>query len=63
MMQLYQNSMAIVQYFGRPTLFPIITANPKCEEIQQELLPGQQAFDQLDLIARVFKLKKKRCPA
>ena len=45
MMQLYQDSMAIVQYFGRPSLFLTFTANPRWEEIERELLPGQQAFD------------------
>lgn len=45
MMQLYQDSMATMQYFGRPTLFLTFTANPKWEEIQHELLPGQQAGD------------------
>lgn len=29
MMQLYQNSMAIVRHFGRPSLFVTFTANPK----------------------------------
>ena len=59
MMQLYQDSMAIVRFFGRPTLFLTFTANPKWEEIVRELLPGQKAVDRPDLIARVFQLKKK----
>ena len=29
MHQLYQDAMAIVRYFGRPTLFITFTANPK----------------------------------
>lgn len=58
MMQLYQNSMAIVRHFGRPGLFITFTANPKWEEIEKELYPGQKAMDRPDLIARVFHLKK-----
>lgn len=60
MMQLYQDFMAIVQYFNQPTLFPIFIANPKWEEIEQQLLSGQQAFDQPDFITQVFQLKKKK---
>ena len=59
MMQLYQDSMAIIRFFGQPTLFLTFTANPKWEEIVRELLPGQKAVDRPDLIARVFQLKKK----
>ena len=29
MQQLYQDSMAIIRHFGRPTLFITFTANPK----------------------------------
>lgn len=35
------------------------SANPRCEEIERELLPGQRAVDRPDLIARVFQFKKK----
>lgn len=56
MMQLYQNSMAIVRQFGRPSLFITFTANPKWEEIEKELYLGQKAMDRPDLIARVFHL-------
>lgn len=59
MQQLFQDSMAIVRHFGRPTLFITFTANPKWKEIVQELLPGQSAIDQPDLVARVFHLKQK----
>ena len=57
MMQLFQDSMAIVRHFGRPTLFITFTANPCWQEIQDELLHGQTALDRPDLIARVFRLK------
>ena len=35
-----------------------MTCNPKWPEIVKELLPGQEAQDRPDLVARVFKLKK-----
>lgn len=57
-MQLYQNSMAIIQHLGRTSLFVTFTTNPKWEEIEKELYPGQKAMDRSDLIARVFHLKK-----
>ena len=59
MQQLFQDSMAIVRYFGKPTLFITFTANPSWKEIQDELLPHQAATDRPDLIARVFHLKQK----
>ena len=57
MQQLYQDSMAIVRHFGKPTFFITFTANPKWPEITDALFPGQQATDRPDLIARVFHLK------
>ena len=57
MQQLYQDSMALVRHFGKPSLFIMFTANPKCTEIQDELFPGQTAADRPDLVARVFNLK------
>ena len=58
MQQLYQDNMAIVRHFGRPSLFITFTANPKWIEIQQELLEGLTVVDRPDLVARVFKMKK-----
>lgn len=58
MQQLFQDSMAIVRYFGKPTLFILSTANPRWQEIQDELLGDQCASDRADLIARVFHLKQ-----
>jgi hypothetical protein len=52
--QCYQDSMAIVREFGRPSLFVTFTANPSCEGITRELLPGQPASEWPDIIARVF---------
>jgi hypothetical protein len=59
MAQLYQDSMAIVRYFGRPTLFITFTANPKWPEITRHLGPGLTAADRPDLVTRVFHLKIK----
>ena len=55
--QCFQDSMAIVRQYGRPSLFVTFTANPKWDEITRELLPGQQATDRPDLVARVFRIK------
>jgi len=57
MQQLYQDSMALVRHFGKPSLFITFTANPKWAEIQDELLSGQTAIDGPDLVARLFNLK------
>jgi len=57
MQQLYQDSIAIVRHFGKPSLFITFTANPKWIEILNELLPNQSAADRPDLVARVFNLK------
>jgi hypothetical protein len=57
MQQMYQDSIAIVRHYGKPTLFITFTANPKWVEIERELLPNQTAADRPDLVARVFNLK------
>jgi len=57
MQQLYQDSMAIVCHFGKPSLIITFTANPKWVEIENELLPNQTTADRPDLVARVFNLK------
>jgi len=57
MQKLYQDSIAIVRRFGKPSLFITFTANPKWEEIERELLPYQSAAERPDLVARVFNLK------
>lgn len=53
----YLEAMALVQRFGKPDLFITITCNSEWAEILQELLPGQQAQDRPDLVARVFRAK------
>jgi hypothetical protein len=57
MNSLYQDSMAVVRYIGRPDLFTTFTTNPMWIEIQRELKPGQTASDRPDLVSRVFNLK------
>jgi len=57
MQKLYQDSIAIVRCYGKPSLFITFTANPKWEEIEHKLLPHQSASDRPDLVARVFNLK------
>ncbi|XP_072760469.1 uncharacterized protein [Anoplolepis gracilipes] len=58
MLQNYQDAMAIVSKFGKPDLFITMTCNPKWREIEENLLPGQQASDRPDICARVFNLKQ-----
>lgn len=59
MQRLFQDSMAIVRHFERPTLFIIVTINPNWIEIKNELrnFPGQIASDRPDIVARVFRMK------
>ena len=52
MQKLYQDSIAIVRHFGKPSRFITFTANPKWEEIEHELLPQQTAADWPDLISK-----------
>ena len=55
--QCYQDSMAIVCKYGRPSLFITFIANPKWDEITRKLLPGQTVADRPDLVMRVFCMK------
>lgn len=50
----YQDAMAIVRKFGKPTFFVTFTCNARWEEITRDLLPGQTATDRPDITARVF---------
>jgi hypothetical protein len=54
-----QDAMTYVRQYGPPDLFITFTTNPKWDEIQRELLPGQQPTDRPDIVSRVFKLKVK----
>eukprot|EP00798_Chlamydomonas_sp_ICE-L_P013350 gene13350-19192_t len=57
MHQLYQDAMAVVRKLGKPDLFVTFTCNPKWQEIQEALLPGQKPADRPDIVSRVFRLK------
>eukprot|EP00798_Chlamydomonas_sp_ICE-L_P027610 gene27610-7247_t len=57
MHQLYQDAMAVVRKLGKPDLFVTFTSNPKWQEIQEALLPGQKPADRPDIVSRVFRLK------
>jgi hypothetical protein len=59
MHQNYQDAMAIVRKLTKPDLFVTMTCNPNWPEIQENLRPGQQAWERPDLCARVFKAKLK----
>ena len=54
----YQDAMAIVRNYTKPTLFITMTCNPGWSEIKSSLAPDQTPQDRPDLVARVFKLKK-----
>ena len=46
----YQDAMATVQKYGKPDYFITVTCN-----IHEALLPGQNAADRPDIVARVFR--------
>ena len=58
--KLFQNSLAIVRHFGKPTFFLTMTTNADWPEIKDNLPPGVSANDRPDLVCRVFNLKAKR---
>ncbi|XP_025271022.1 uncharacterized protein LOC112639908 [Camponotus floridanus] len=49
MLQNYQDAMAIV---SKPDLFITMTCNPKWREIEENLLPGQQASDRPNIFMK-----------
>ncbi|XP_058810250.1 uncharacterized protein LOC131675336 [Phymastichus coffea] len=53
MQQCYQDAMALVNEKGKPDIFLTMTCNPNWVEIQEILLPGQQACDRPDLVAQI----------
>ncbi|XP_054259788.1 uncharacterized protein LOC128984485 [Macrosteles quadrilineatus] len=57
MHQNFLDAMAIVQKFGKPSLFITMTCNPRWEEIQNNLSPGEQANFRPDIVVRVFHCK------
>ena len=52
--------MAYVRRMGRADFFITMTCNPQWPEIADNLLPGQQAQDRPDMVARVFRQKHKK---
>ena len=59
MHQKFQDSIALIQKYGKPHFFLTMTCNPKWEEIKNALKPGQCAQDRPDICSRVFQLKKR----
>jgi hypothetical protein len=59
MVQNYEDAMAICRWAGCPNVFATFTCNPQWLKIKRVLPLGQQPHDQLDLVARVFKIKLK----
>nr|CDJ88114.1 Protein F59H6.5 [Haemonchus contortus] len=57
MQQSYQDAMAIVARYGKPTYFLTMTCNPQWKELRENLFQGQSASDRPDLVARVFNAK------
>ncbi|XP_045468086.1 uncharacterized protein LOC123676313 [Harmonia axyridis] len=60
MQQNYQDAMAIVAKFGRPSLFVTFTCNPNWREITENINSSLlNPQDRPEYIARVFELKRK----
>ncbi len=55
--QCYQDAMAIVAHYGKPTLFITFTCNPKWPEISNAMKYDHSNSNRPDIIARVFKVK------
>ncbi|KAL6571906.1 hypothetical protein OROMI_012864 [Orobanche minor] len=51
----YLNALALVSEFGKPDFFITMTCNPNWPEIRAGLLPGEEAQNRSDLVARVFR--------
>ncbi|SGY39388.1 BQ5605_C003g02208 [Microbotryum silenes-dioicae] len=55
--QRYQDAMACVVKYGKPSLFITVTCNPEWPEIKAALGPNDEAYNRPDLIARMLKAK------
>ncbi|KAL6572294.1 hypothetical protein OROMI_013252 [Orobanche minor] len=53
----YLNALALVSEYGKPNFFITMTCNPNWPEIREGLLPGDEAQNRSDLIARVFRAR------
>ncbi|SGY39197.1 BQ5605_C003g02167 [Microbotryum silenes-dioicae] len=58
--QRYQDAMACVVKYGKPSLFITVTCNPEWPEIKAALGPNDQACNRPELIARAFEAKLNR---
>jgi hypothetical protein len=52
------NALAVAAEIGKPHCFTTMTANVNWPEIQEMLLPGQTAFDRMEIVCRVFNARK-----
>jgi len=59
MYQMFLDSLAVVQNFGKPSLFITMTCNPEWREIKEELRPGEEPWMRPDIVARVWEMKRK----
>lgn len=57
--QSYQDTMAICDKFGKPTLFFTFASNPKWIAITVNIQNHSTPSDRSNLVARVFHIKKK----
>ena len=51
----YQDAMATVRKYGKLDYFITVTCNPAWPDINKALLPGQNAADRPNIVARVFR--------
>ncbi|SGZ14453.1 BQ5605_C066g12822 [Microbotryum silenes-dioicae] len=58
--QRYQDAMACVVKYGKPSLFIMVTCNPEWPEIKAALGLNDQACNRPELIARAFEAKLNR---
>lgn len=56
--QLAKQAMALTQELGKAHVFITMTFNPKCQEVVEQLLPVQTAFDRPDVVCRIFRAQK-----
>ncbi|XP_062075423.1 uncharacterized protein LOC133779481 [Humulus lupulus] len=53
----YMEAMSLVQRYGKPDIFLMMTCNPNWPEITNELSPHEGSQNRPDLVARVFHAK------
>ena len=53
----FQDAMAIVRNYGKPSLFITFTCNPTWPEIKSSIFPGEAPSDRPDICVRVFHIK------